>query len=197
MLITVQFPIFDARGLQPVRSARLAKPNWPLPILHQQFVRGFGGIIARKTVGLSGFFSEDRVCNAENALRFASVNMRGAPLVVFRRLFADGDVLVKFEVGFSCRTISGDLHKVSLSSLLTDVLATRVLVGPLKHMYEGPLANAGKPIAQLYYNSSTYRTRSSAMSFFAQAIFRLERMSCSPSQPLIIVTRHRHRSLSR
>jgi hypothetical protein len=162
MLITVQFPIFDARGLRGSSSARLLKPTWPLPIPGQHFVRGFGGIVARRPNGLAGFFSEDRICNADNALRLSSRKKKPgtfASQISFRHLFSDGDGVVKFEIGFFFRGIKAamPLKRNFLSTLLADLLAQKAFIGQPDHLQETLLVNSGRHLASLYCKATTHR----------------------------------------
>jgi TIR domain len=193
MLITVQFPIFDARGLQSVSPPRLAKPNWPHPRPGQQFVRGFGGVVARKTSGLSGFFAEDRLCTADLALRIApTAKTYGSEAhVAFRHLFADGDVVVKLEVGFAFHHIRRmtQLRKRPLSVLLDTLLRREVVVGPTSDASTLPLANAGKQIAALYAKATTHRPKGLKASLLklTKGFGTRDAASCFSGQPLVSI----------
>src|SRR5579862_463969 len=126
MLVTIQFPIFDARGLNAANSARLVKPNWPLPLPGRQFVRGFGVVVSRRVNGLNGFFSEDRLCIAKNAIRLATpaISHIQAPDIAFRHLFADGDLVAKIEIGFVLPATNPkrQLKRDALSTIIAQLL---------------------------------------------------------------------------
>ena len=158
MQVTVQFPIFDARGLSAVQSTRLIKPNWPLPLPGRQFVRGFGGIVSRRVNGLKGFFSEERLCDANKALRLVGTphTDRDIPVISFRRLFADGHFVVKFEIGFELHQVNSarQLNRQIFSTILAQLLKRKVIVG---QSCDTTLVNAGKPLANFYCKATTYR----------------------------------------
>ncbi|MEM9572365.1 MAG: toll/interleukin-1 receptor domain-containing protein [Pseudomonadota bacterium] len=126
MLVVVQIPVFDPRGLifgqkQAEQTRRLAKPPWAFPkeirdfdeLGKPTFLRSAGAVVARKATGLRGTFAEDVFCRANKAAKLPNITaidltnveedyfVRVWPRVRFRNFFHDGRLLGKFEIGFN------------------------------------------------------------------------------------------------
>ena len=114
MLIVVQIPLYDPRGdTFPGVEARLEKPHWPTPAVKRSFIRSSGAVFERGQKGLSGFFAEDRLCDARKLVRFPRIDAlstvelddgalvsRATPRIAFRHFFMDGRHTAKLEIGF-------------------------------------------------------------------------------------------------
>jgi len=108
MFIMLHFPFVDLRGIDESRLGRSPRPDWRSDDPGQCFVRGFGGMSARnaKAFGLVG---ERAYVEFEHALAFPVPGAHrqegwshGVPLRVwFRRLYFDGDIAGRFEIGFN------------------------------------------------------------------------------------------------
>lgn len=108
MFVLLHFPFVDLRGIYEDRLGRSPRPDWRSDDPGQCFVRGFGGMSARnaKAFGLVG---ERAYVEFEHALAFPIPGAHrqegwthGVPLRVwFRRLYFDGDIAGRFEVGFN------------------------------------------------------------------------------------------------
>lgn len=108
MFVMLHFPFVDLRGIHENRLGRSPRPDWRSDDPGQCFVRGFGGMSARnaKAFGLVG---ERAYVEFEHALAFPTPGAHrqegwshGVPLRVwFRRLYFDGDIAGRFEVGFN------------------------------------------------------------------------------------------------
>src|SRR5271170_2306491 len=106
MFIIAQLPLADFRPLVRGGKGRLSVPDWTSDNLDSGFVRGFGKISPRNGSGL-GLGGERSFADVNNALRFDPVDFRqpgwNRPLPIalwFRRLFFDGQMAGRFEIGF-------------------------------------------------------------------------------------------------
>ncbi|HUZ73563.1 MAG TPA: hypothetical protein VMU87_11300 [Stellaceae bacterium] len=106
MFIIAQFPLADFRPLIKGGKGQLSVPDWASDNLDSGFIRGFGQISARNgsSLGLGG---ERSFADMNNAIRFGPVGFRQSgwnkslPLALwFRRLYFDGEMAGRFEVGF-------------------------------------------------------------------------------------------------
>ena len=108
MFILLCLPFVDLRGLHDDQMGRSPRPDWKSDDPGQCFVRNFGGMSARnaKAYGLVG---EQAYVEFEHALAFPAPGehrqehwTRGVPLRLwFRRLYFDGGIAGRFEVGFN------------------------------------------------------------------------------------------------
>jgi hypothetical protein len=134
MFIMLHFPFVDLRGIHESRLGRSPRPDWRSDDPGQCFVPGFGGMSARnaKAFGLVG---ERAYVQFERALAFVQPGAhrqegwsQGVPLRVwFRRLYFDGDIAGRFEIGFNTdanfetEISSGDWPSYDLPSLARSV----------------------------------------------------------------------------
>lgn len=108
MFIMLHFPFVDLRGIHENRHGRSPRPDWRSDDPGECFVRGFGGMSTRnaKAFGLVG---ERAYVGFERALVFPKPGAHhqegwshSIPLRIwFRRLYFDGDIAGRFEVGFN------------------------------------------------------------------------------------------------
>ena len=106
MLYIIQFPFGDIRSFTNEESPRLNDPLWPCP-KEGQYLRSAGRVERRLLGGLDNWIGETKICNAKRACRFKdgfrSIHVANKIFIrpVFRRIFFDGYVAGKFELGFS------------------------------------------------------------------------------------------------
>ncbi|UPK34362.1 hypothetical protein IVB18_40625 [Bradyrhizobium sp. 186] len=106
MFIIVQIPFADFRPVVTGERARLRVPDWGAKE-PKGFVRGFGKISLRNSSGL-GLAGESRFADMGNAIRFPEhIDYRedswpsSLDIVPwFRRLYFDGQIAGRFEIGF-------------------------------------------------------------------------------------------------
>lgn len=105
MLAFVQFPIADLRYfLKDQDRNKLTKPSWPPSVgmgLPRPFVRNFGGVSKRNRGADSAWLDEIVYCNANRAIRFTKLEKNNRFNLAFRRLFSDGHVVARVEIGAS------------------------------------------------------------------------------------------------
>ena len=176
MLVTIQFPLADMRPFAPGPQRRLPRPAWPSAHPGGEFVRGIGGIDFRRLGGLNGWIGEGTHCNAshlislDNLPKPSILNEDDFPSgaislrIKFRRLFADGLALAKFEMGFAGglflrqqpwnrqrdQGVSYDFSKI-----IRDLLTLRCRVPGAAG---GPLLFSGKSLAARYLECTTKRS---------------------------------------
>lgn len=115
MFVLLQMPFVDLRGLQKDALGRCRQPDWRSDDPGLCFIRNFGGMMTRnaKSYGLVG---ERAYVEFEHALAFPHEGRHSQdgwshplPLPLwFRRLYFDGDISGRFEVGFK---LSGEFLK--------------------------------------------------------------------------------------
>lgn len=172
MLFTIQYPIADIRPILPDEGGRLGRPTWPSAQVQCDFVRSFGGVQKRNRGGLPGWVGEGVHCAALKSLRFCDsqpwsiranelgINcpLQNIPVrIAYRRLYADGLVLVKAEVGFSIPdSLLRDAHShpgfLIAEHLLSAKLNIRVGSDP---RHQITIAHAGKRLAEAYGRATT------------------------------------------
>lgn len=116
MLVSFQFPIADTRIFHADRSLRLPKPDWPTPNteFNAQFVHFFGMTKKRHRSPDNAWPDEICYCSACRAVRFENLQTvrvgcsepwyiykRFRPRCAFRRLFSDGQSVVRAEIGLA------------------------------------------------------------------------------------------------
>jgi hypothetical protein len=171
MLLHLQFPIADLRSIAKLHT-KLPVPSWPSPVVHEEFVRSFGGVRRRWGGGISGWVAESEFCDARKAIGridgkalryFSECNIRFR--TVFRRLYSDGLALAKVELGLG----SGDGHMYyeapeegtsaplfqDVEELLREIFSLSIKVKKPNGSGEVELSQAGKSLAALYEFSTT------------------------------------------
>jgi hypothetical protein len=106
MFIIVQIPFADFRPIVAGERGRLRSPDWAADE-PKGFVRGFGKVSPRNSSGL-GLVGESRFADMGNAIRFPEHidyredNWPSSLDIVpwFRRLYFDGQIAGRFEIGF-------------------------------------------------------------------------------------------------
>ena len=159
MLLTIQFPLADARKFL-TEAPILSVPGWPLPTPNQEFVRYFGCVRIRKTLGLIDWVGENEICVANQAIKFlknpislfSSSNNQKKFGDIYRQLYYDGWAVGKFEVSLATKKRPGiSLNQNDLSHLIDGFLTLPVQIrNPLKKGRDCHLARAGAALAKLY-----------------------------------------------
>lgn len=179
MLAVFQFPISDARPFAPDNAGRLDQPDWPPSAgFKPQFVRYFGPARKRWKGADEAWTDERTYCNAARALRFPELpsqsskkggligegDLRRYPRCAFRRLFSDGRVVTRVEVGIVLEYRTDDPWWSPPATL--DLERALCMVGELMELEasvprtfsgeaRGPLILRGSPLAALYGRAST------------------------------------------
>jgi hypothetical protein len=106
MLVIVQYPLADLRYLMEEKGGRIAIPNWLEDESDRdQFIRNFGRFGTRFAGGVKGVFGETNECDCSRGIRFRrDAAWIGEPRQIlwpwFRRLYFDGIMTGRFELGF-------------------------------------------------------------------------------------------------
>ena len=171
MLVTIQFPIADARPFGPHPDLRLSLPDWPEPetSINPQFVHYFGKAAERIKDVDEAWPDEIRFIQATRGIRFDHLEQHGIelagrrfqPRCAFRRLFCDGRAVVRAEIGIANNPNPGSLYNLSLEDVLA--VARGISEIPTKvHSIGGeqklrPIISQGKYLARLYAHASMNR----------------------------------------
>jgi hypothetical protein len=169
MLVTVQFPLADMRLFARGSERRLPKPAWPDAHPGGEFVRGIGGVDFRRLGGLNGWIGEGTHCRASRLIlldkmpALSILNQVDYPFVdairtriAFRRLFADGQALVKCEIGLASSSIFRDWGiQYDLLKAIDNILTLQCRV---PGRASGPLLFSGKSLATRYLECTTNRS---------------------------------------
>lgn len=172
MLVTVQFPIADARPFLPRLDLRRPLPDWPEPatVLDPQFVHYFGKACERMREPDEAWPDEIKYCRAKRGLRFDRLETRHAglpgrrfrPQCAFRRLFCDGQAVVRVEIGIAHGHpvyILKDLDVAEVLTIAREVAEIPTLVPSLGgEVKPRPILAQRKPLARLYAQASTNST---------------------------------------
>lgn len=109
MFLTLQFPLFDHRYMQPTPN-RTERPNWPEPGGNDR-LRYFGEIFNRTKPYLGPWDDEKKYCNARSVINLCGMGpghfykmLFKSPAqtrILFRRFQSDGKCMAKFELGLN------------------------------------------------------------------------------------------------
>jgi hypothetical protein len=181
MFAVVQFPIADARRFVPDRKLRHGKPSFPKPRTHSEaeFIKCFGPATDRKRDPDPEYADEQYFCRANRAILFANLHsqriMVGSQRIPvscrFRRLFSDGKVVSRLEIGFSSSgkpsplvALTGEQCVDLVTGLMSLQTRVRTLESPgpweSRDDYFVPrnpasLISIGKRFARLYAGATT------------------------------------------
>ncbi len=157
MFLNLQIPLADLRpflgdadGNDP--TGKLPVPNWGIPDLKREFVRGFGPLSKRLRGGIQDWQGESVFCKASRAVRL--VSSREAPgRCIFRRFMHNGPVVSRFELGYLLPALIG------VKAALQTVLSMPVSVPAGKRGVRfSELGACGSRLAAHYLASTTQRT---------------------------------------
>ncbi len=160
MLLTIQYPLADARGFAAGETPRLDSPNWPSPLPGKHFVRFVGVVDKRPRGGLIGW-GEDIFCSANRGIHFGDAAFRNGEALrkrgVFRRFYFDGLAVARFELGIA---VSGDpsieLDGAETQALIESFLTTALSVNDARGKRTTTrLADADEALRLLYYRATT------------------------------------------
>ena len=169
MIIFLQFPLTDIRRFLDTDTAKLPVPLWPAPTPYQEFIRSFGPIRVRGKGGVPGWVGENEICNAHRGLVITSIPPYQDPdtqntvrlSCSARHFFSDGLAVGKLEIVVISHPAQIALSPRGLRGILTHLLKTPVTIPSAgQEVVRTRLIQAGKPLAQLYLQYSSY-TRSS------------------------------------
>lgn len=182
MLIVVQFPMADARGLSPDPAVRVSRPDWGKidTFGNPWFVRHFGSVVDRQRPADIAWVDERFFCQAGHAISLNGLQPSRDIRCAFRRLFvADGRVVVRVEVG---------LATIAPANLTPDALvlvAQSVARLPSQVGKDGKagqpraLISQGRRLARLYGYATT---KKGAVVEFGSTV--------EPGRPMIVVELH-------
>ena len=160
MLVVVQFPIGDARGLSADGAGRVSRPDWGASVGfgYDQFVREFGKIVDRKRPADTAWLDERFFCQARHAIALTGLQKSRSPSLAFRRLFVGGSrVVARVDLGFDVRMprVVEDPSAAIVASIssLTHV-ASRVPASD-EPGSERPLISQGRRLARRYAKATT------------------------------------------
>jgi hypothetical protein len=170
MFIIVQIPFADLRPIIPGERGRLASPDWAADE-PKGFVRGFGKVSPRNSSGL-GLVGESRFADMGNAIRFPAhidygENGWAYTLDIvpwFRRLYFDGQIAGRFEIGFlipeQYEKLVFDRSEVVApikpALLAQHLLATAVQINSVDGSKQTmPFARCSRPLGMAYLAAST------------------------------------------
>lgn len=176
MLFIIQFPLADSRHFLPAGDSppQLGVPTWPLPAANKEFLRAFGPLKRRWRGGISGWLGEGVICEANNALSFKGADLfyeiddhpedsfeveRLQFWVAYKRFFADGLGMSKFEVGLviDAQWLWNSVPPRHTIGLLNKILDLQVTIPDpaTPGIHTCSLFEAGKYLAPLYLWSSS------------------------------------------
>jgi hypothetical protein len=153
MLIVLQFPMADARGLSPDPVVRISRPDWANLELfgNPWFVRYFGTVVDRRRSADTAWVDERYFCQAGRAIGLPALQASRTIRSAFRRLFvASNRVVVRVEVGLAMRAPE-DLSPSWLVATAQSIAAMQTQVpvdgksGPTR-----PFVGQGRPLSRLY-----------------------------------------------
>lgn len=155
MLVTVQYPVVDCRGLVSEESYKLVKPYFANPSPNE-FMRNFGRV-GRRDISYRDYCrNEDIFCHADNAVHMPAMYPVAEGVVAARarsRIFSNGANLYRVEVRMEVYAAEGVAWPEDLLCRMASV--------PLRVRGEGGryvtcrVADAGGALAQLYLRSTT------------------------------------------
>jgi hypothetical protein len=171
LLLTFQFPIADARPFSSQPDLRLSLPDWPEPEtdINPQFVHFFGK--AGECIGEPDEAWPDglKYIMARRGIRFNRLETRHAgfpnrrfrPRCTFRRLFSDGQAVVRAEIGIAHNHSIYPLEDLTLEEILTivrEIAEVPTMVPTLNEEARlRPILAQGKHLARLYALASISR----------------------------------------
>lgn len=184
MFAIVQFPIVDLRSFAFADPHRVARPSFPQPVPHgprydHEFLRGFGSARERRWDADRAFGDDQKYCNAKHALRFVDLDAQrldpgGRAVSVageFRRVFSDGKVVSRVEVGIGrprgARELNGltaaDCVKLAVGVMGLQSRVRRFderggeLLAAIHYRPAAPLVGQGAALAELYFQATVLR----------------------------------------
>lgn len=172
MLAIFQFPISDTRLFDSDIDLRLPIPDWPNPNtdIKPQFVNYFGKAVERRLHADQAWPDEIKFCQASRALRFDNlakqlIGQIGAyfrPKCAFRRLFCDGESVVRVEIGLvhdNEAPLLSQLKPYQVMAILIGLCDLPTFVPPVSTPpITKKLLGQGAALAKLYAKGTINRT---------------------------------------
>ncbi len=162
MLITLQFPLFDARYLR-LELIRIERPDWTGPAPKDR-VRYMGEIIESNGTYRGPWDGEKKYCSAHKVIDFCGngdnhffTQFYKQSKILYRRVQSDGDSLVQFQIGFYDNVDEQNQpdHK-TLEKRIRQYLALKVKIRIGNKLSDYiPLAQCGQYLKEAYYWSTT------------------------------------------
>lgn len=150
MLTSIQYPFADVRPFIADDGGRLARPHWSAPDTESDFVRAFGGVAVRPRGGASIGGDQHR-CEARWAVRLERPGLGRNRRCAFRRFYADGKALAKFEIGIARDVVTGPVAAIREIDAVLEQLAAV----PKSETSARPLGELGPVLARRYLHVST------------------------------------------
>ncbi len=171
MLVTVQFPIADARPFGPQYNLRLPLPDWPEPetSICPQFVHFFGEATERIREPDEAWPDEIKFVQAARGIRFEKLERHQIayktrkfhPRCAFRRLFCDGGAVVRAEIGIAHKKLADQSNNITIEEILYIVRGIAELPTIVPNLTGDtnvrPILTQGKHLARLYAYASMTR----------------------------------------
>jgi hypothetical protein len=189
MFAIIQFPIVDLRSFAFAYPRRVARPSFPQPVPYgprydREFLRGFGSARERRGDTDRAFGDDQKYCNAKHALRFVDLDAQrldpdGRAVSVaggFRRVFSDGKVVSRVEVGIGRPRGARDLKGLTAADCVKLAVGVMGLQSRVRRFDEGggepmaaigyrpvaPLVGQGAALAELYFQATVPRQENKA-----------------------------------
>jgi hypothetical protein len=164
MRVVVQFPIADARLFGPSRNLRLPLPDFPEPVteINPQFVHHFGEARERENEPDEAWPDELKFITANRAIKFdqlekqsfGNTENRYKLQCQFRRLFNDGWVVVRTELGFKIEKEKSNKNKLTIDKVLNIAQQicqiSTLTYGKDKRAIKSQLIRQGRSLARNY-----------------------------------------------
>lgn len=156
MFLHIHIPIIDCREFL-VSCRKFEKPVYPVPVAGS-FVQNFGEVCYREKGGNPFYAGESHFFNTFGAIRFKNlprynVRISKSPadegytyICKFRRLFTNGEIMNRYELGFSLYSGKADFKEVA-GYILDQDIRIRDFQG---EFVQTQLWNAGTYIAGIY-----------------------------------------------
>lgn len=173
MLVSIQFPIADARSFIRSTSLRLEEPYWPNPQCMssaKQFVHYFGDANEREREPDISVPDEYSFCGAHRALRFHMLETQSTglpgkrfyPVCAYRRLFCDGQAVARVEIGIAHARWAKTLYRLSFKEIVSIVqdislVDTWVPVNQPRRVRYKPAITQGRQLASLFSKGTMNR----------------------------------------
>lgn len=158
MIVTLHFPVSDARSFLPGATTPCDAPGWPSPSVGE-FVRHIGPVIPPARGNAGGWSSGESWCDAKRAIRFVArprLTIRGRLIgpfrILFRRYTTDGWAASRFELCFGVNSdhlYFGDGSAPAIDAAIRSILQHPVRIAGPSGQVSTTLGGAGNSLALL------------------------------------------------
>lgn len=173
MLVVVQHPVVDVRGLLSSPDHRIDSPKWPHPLrvyprgsaddCRTDFIRGLGPVRERMRGNPSPWLNESYFVDASGRITLSGLATRDPKLPyrvrlqpVFRRFYSDG-VVGRFELGFSSDLDFRGLDVTTVGTAARTALDVRAHLRGAQEPRQ-PLVHFGRALATHLLRATTRQT---------------------------------------